>query len=263
MIACHQFLASNCPPPSFCPTFLFTLPLASPPLLQDVCVTPASLCCHVHHAHIASAVSLPHQLQAHLANKVCFACFQALASLQDGMASFATTFTAELGALKQSLSTQAAEHSAINSALIERFSAQIISLQTRMEAQASEYDRFKSSIWSLMTELLRPLRVATTQQSTQYAALQTAFSDQLTDLKTTHTVQHGDLVDVRAALHAVCPQIEAFKAMPAAVAKHVQGLRLQPGSVVKTGGPKPESSTDAKEWSSAHKVCHSLHDLCI
>ena len=170
------------------------------------------------------------------------------------MLSLANTFTSELGALKQSLSIQATEHSAINCALIERFSAQITSLQTRMEAQASEYERFKSAIWSLMTEQLRPLREAVTQQCTQYAALQASFSDQLTNLKTTHTVQHDDLVDVRAALHAVCAQIEAFKAMPAAVAKHVQGLRLQPGSVVKTVAPKLVSSADAKEWSSAHKV---------
>ncbi len=105
-----------------------------------------------------------------------------------------------------------------------------------------------------MTEQLRPLREAITQQSTQHAALQASFHDQLTDLKTTHTVQHGDLVDVRAALHAVCAQIEAFKAMPAAVAKHVQGLRLQPGNVVKTGAPKPVYTVDAQERSSTHKV---------
>lgn len=170
------------------------------------------------------------------------------------MLSLATTFTLELGALRQTLSTQAAEHSALNSALIERFSAQITALQTRMEAQASEYERFKSAIWSLMTQQLCPLREAVTQQSTQHAALQVSFSDQLTDLKTTHIVQHDDLVAVRAALHAVCAQIEAFKAMPAAVAKQVQGLRLQPASVAKTVTPKLESSADAKKWSSAHKV---------
>ncbi len=170
------------------------------------------------------------------------------------MLSLGTTFTSELGALKQTLSSQAAELSVVNYALIERFSAQITSLQTRVEAQASEYDRFKSAIWSLMTEQLRPLREAVTQQSTQYAALQASFSDQLTDLKTTHTVQHDTLVDVRAALHAVCAQFESFKGMPAAVAKHVQGLRLQPASVVKTVAHKLESSADAKEWSSTHKV---------
>lgn len=170
------------------------------------------------------------------------------------MLSLATTFTLELGALKQTLSTQAAEHSAINSALIERFAAQITSLQIRMEAQASEYEQFKSAIWSLMTEQLGPLREAVTWQSSQCAALQALFSDQLTNLKMTHTVQHDNLVEVRAALHAVCAQIEAFKAMPAAVAKHVQGLRLQPASVVMTVAPKLESSADAKEWSSTHKV---------
>lgn len=179
---------------------------------------------------------------------------QVLASLQGAILSLGTTFTSELGSLKQSLSTQAAEHSALNSALIEHFSAQITFLQTRMEGQASEYDRFKLAIWSLMTQLLRPLREAVTQQASQHAALQASFHDQLTDLKTTDTVQHGDLVDVRAALHAVCAQIEAFKAMPAAVAKHVQGLRLQPGSVVKTETPKLESSADAKDRSTAHKV---------
>jgi hypothetical protein len=189
-----------------------------------------------------------------LANIVCFACLQALASLQGGMLSLATTFTSELGALKQTLQAQAAEHRAINSALIERFSAQITSLQTRMEAQASEYERFKSVLWCLMTKQLRPLREAVTQQSALYAVLQASFSDQLNDLKMTHTVQHDTLVEVRAALHAVCAQLEAFKGMPAAVATHVQGLRLQPASVVKTVAPKLESSADAKEWSTTHKV---------
>ncbi len=165
-----------------------------------------------------------------LANIVCFACLQALASLQGGMLSLATTFTSELGALKQTLQAQAAEHRAINSALIERFSAQI------------------------MTKQLRPLREAVTQQSALYAVLQASFSDQLNDLKMTHTVQHDTLVEVRAALHAVCAQLEAFKGMPAAVATHVQGLRLQPASVVKTVAPKLESSADAKEWSTTHKV---------
>jgi len=215
-------------------------------------MSPSASCSHCLSCLIVPSV---HKSVANsLANTVCFACFQVLASLQGAILSLGTTFTSELGVLKQSLSTQAAEHSALNSALIERFSAQITALQTRMEAQASEYERFKSAIWIVMTQQLNPLREAVTQQSTQYAALQSWFSDQLTDLKTTHTVQQGDLVDVRAALHAVCAQFESFKAMPAAVAKHVQGLRLQPASVVKTVTPTHESNADAKEWSSAHKV---------
>lgn len=156
------------------------------------------------------------------------------------MRSLATTFTLELGSLKQTLSAQAAEHSALTSALIERFAAQITTLQTRMEAQASEYESFKSTLWSLMSQ--------------KYAALQASFSDQLTDLKMTHTVQHDDLVGVRAALHAVCAQMEAFKAMPAAVAKHIQGLRLHPARVVEIVAPKLVSSADAKGQSRAHKV---------
>ncbi len=161
-------------------------------------------------------------------------CMQVLGSMQGAVDSLTCTFTSELRALRDPLRAQGAEYISFKATLMHHVTQELASLKLIIETQHSEYAAFRAELMQRVTQELSALREAFTQEASEFAAVQSALTEQVAEMKTTCAIQHDSLVDVRAALHAVCAQFEAFKSTPAAVAKHVQALGLQRAGAVKS-----------------------------
>lgn len=167
-----------------------------------------------------------------LAELCALPCMQAVVALHEAVTALTASFSKELRAVRNALTAQRDDFTTLATTSMHNLTIEHTSLKASMERQVTEYAALKTALMHLVTQELTSLRKSFSAQAAQHAAVQLAFTEQISDLKMTHAIQHDDLVDVRAALHAVCAQLEALQGTPAAVAKQVQALGWQPATVV-------------------------------
>ena len=146
----------------------------------------------------------------------------------------ASAWSQDLTALKESMAGQNAQHmglltqqltqhlSALGNTLTQPLLQELSGLRATVESQKAGQQAVMAQLQKAASAEGEALRTAMTQQAAEFAAIKLSLEQQLEELKLMQGLQHEDLVAVRAALHAVCAQCEAFKSTPAAVAKHVQ-----------------------------------------
>lgn len=200
-----------------------------------------------------------------LAELCALFCMQAVVALHEAVTALTASFSKELRAVRDVLTAQRNDFTTLTTTSMHKLTIEHTSLKASMERQVTEYAAQKEALTHLVTQELTSLRESFSAQAAQHAAVQLDFTEQISNLKMTHAIQHDDLVAVCAALHAVCAQLEALKGTPAAVAKQVQALGWQPATAVvdkvASGGQLVDQAefqlTTSKGHSATPKVRHS------